>query len=314
MKKTMVFGLGVLMLMATAFNVYGQQSSSRRNPQGNKANAPIGAEEKPAPKAPVEQEPQKPVTVAESFLDTLSTEQQQAIAFDPKQKEPIFIFDYSEGEGIRIGPKLKPHLQIFADGRVVCGGSVGGTQILESKLSNDELMQFLNLIVNQHHIYELKSNEIKKIAAQRKNITTNALNSKFAIQLKRGKHTVVANSIHNLISTQFEQSFLDLFAIYTASWRIRASVHLAGKEKEVIKAVNVASKKVSVHYPTYELSDLKTSAKMANGRFQARFGKISATDPTKEIHALYFVKDSKTEPAVTFYQLPIQIKSKSGRD
>ena len=244
----------------------------------------------------------------------LTQKQAEAIQVQMDTEGPIFVFGSSGGGHVAqaaAGQKVNPKFQVFADGKIVVGGTVGVPKI-ESKFTEMELVEFLDFVVNKNKFYELDSADIKKRMAGKENLTVRDANSSvFTIELQKGKHEVAVYALWNAVKNfpNFEE-IQRLSAIEQRCNAAISKVHLGDQGDKVLKAVNKKVDELGLGLEPFTLKEMRLAALRANGRFQVSFQRAwpnspgDGAAPPKLMHAIYFVKDADSEPKVTFYSLP----------
>jgi hypothetical protein len=243
----------------------------------------------------------------------LTQKQADAIQVQMDTEGPVFVYG-SRGGGLVVqaaGQKTNPKIQVFSDGKIVVGGSIGVPRI-ESKFTELELVEFLDFVVNKNKFYELDSADIKKRIGGKENLTVRDANSSvFMIELQQGKHEVAVYALWNAIKNfpDFEE-IQRLAAIEQRCNAEISKVHLGDRGDKVLKTVNKKVAELELGLAPFTLKEMRLAARRANGRFQVSFQRAwpnSAGDSAKApnlMHAIYFVKDADSEPQVTFYNLP----------
>ena len=243
--------------------------------------------------------------------EQLTEQQQQAIQIQTDAKGPIFLYDQSGG--FRVAPPTKPapDFQLFADGRVEVGGANYGMPKLETKLSRSELTRFLNLAVNQNQFYELDEKEIEKkmMAGTPKVQLMDAPTTRFEINLEQGKKAISVYALWNAVKNYPEIDELQrLSKIEQECKSIIMKTHLGDDGDKVLQAVNEAVAKLDQNIAPFTMEEIQNATRLTTGRFQVRFSRElpAANNQTTPpiLSAIYFRKDAKSEPKVSFYGLP----------
>jgi len=249
-------------------------------------------------------------------LGELNLNQQQADAIQIKidSKDPVFVYGTSGGGETSppiAGRNHQPKIQIFSDGRVVAIGGQGNPN-MESKFSENELTEFLDFVVNKNKLYQLDSADIKKqIADQNKLSVLDANSSVFTIDLPKGKHEVEVYALWN-VARRFPE-MLEIKRLTAVEKRCQleiSKIQLGGDADKVLQLVNKKVDELGLKLSPFTLKDMRLASRMGNGRFQVSFQRpisITGDDPASKsrlFHAIYYVKDAKSEPTVSFFGLP----------
>ena len=170
----------------------------------------------------------------------LTPKQADAIQVPMEAQGPIFEYG-STGSIVApaVGRKSNAILQIFADGKIVVGGGTGIPKV-ESRLTDQELTEFLNFIVNENRFYELNSTDIRERMAKEKEMTIlDANSSVFKLELQQGKHEVSVYALWNAVKSfpNFEE-IQRLSAIEKRCTALTTKAHLGDRGEEVLKTVN----------------------------------------------------------------------------
>lgn len=243
----------------------------------------------------------------------LTAPQSKAIEFKKDQQEPLFTFNASGGFRIaNQGAKPLPNFQVFADGRIVTGGANPGTPNLNAQMTEAELTRFLNFVVNENQFFEIDPDALKQsMEAKRATVRiADAPTSTFKIQVNQGTKEVSIYALWFSVSNFPELDELNqLSKIEKRCKLIVSKIQLGDDADMVLKQINEAVEKLGLGIKPFVIDELENSARSANGRFQARFGRNLSPDQTTApanptFNAIYFQKDSKTAPEVKFYGLP----------
>ena len=91
----------------------------------------------------------------------------EALAFDVNQTEPILVFNRSGGMQMRVPATFKPtpEVRIYADGTIKTGANRPQLKTAEGKLERAELLELLDFVVNQNGLSQADSEAIKKAIA-----------------------------------------------------------------------------------------------------------------------------------------------------
>ena len=244
---------------------------------------------------------------AEKLDEKLTAEELKAIEIDPESKEPIFVFDQSGGRGLRYGSTRSPLIRVFADGRVVTGGTTAVVEKLEARLTDSELKQFLHFLVNENKFFDIDSKKIEDRfkAAKTNAMTRNGIYTKAAITLKNRKHSF---SIYSF--DLFEEFFKDwvevgqIRSIRNRCMALNAKIHIGELGDDVVKRVNEELKKQAPEIAPFEVAEIVTAQRLKKGRFQVRFSRQIGTAPQDVLHGIYFIKDEKSEPSIMLLGVP----------
>ena len=127
---------------------------------------------------------------------------QNQVKLPESKTAAVFTMEYSGGFR-RATPKdwvKQPHLQVFADGRVVNAASTPEEEDYEFQLKPKQLQEFLKQVVDRNKFYELDTDKIKKeiAAAGQAARIADASTLELKVELPRGSHAV---SIYAIKST-----------------------------------------------------------------------------------------------------------------
>lgn len=242
----------------------------------------------------------------------LNQQQSDAIQIKMDSKGPIFVYGTSGGGQTAPpnGRNYQPKIQVFSDGKVVAVGSQGFPD-MESSFSEKELTEFLDFVVNRNKFYQLDSDKIEKqIADQNKLSVLDANSSVFAIDLLKGKHEVEVYALWN-VARRFPE-MVEIKRLTAIEQRCKfeiSRIHLGGDAEKVLQLVNKKLEELGMELSPFTLKEMRLASRMANGRFQVSFQRaVNDTDDdstkSKQLHAIYYVNDAKSEPTVSFFGLP----------
>lgn len=107
---------------------------------------------------------------------------------------PILTMEFSGGFRMPEpdGFVKKPHLQILANGRVVHSPNSPDYEATEYQMTEEELNEFLESVVNEHSVYEIDGDEIREefMGAGHRMMMADAPTTRLGIYLGRGEHTI----------------------------------------------------------------------------------------------------------------------------
>lgn len=243
---------------------------------------------------------------------SLTEQEAKAIALASDTQGPVFEFAQS-GSLLSAAANQKKliKLQLFADGKVIVGGP-RGVNLTESRMSRQELDQFLNFVVNKQRFYELDSTDIESRMKGKKKLDVNdGSDSIFTVNLKRGKHEVSIYTLWNAVRIfpDFEE-VQRLGAIEKRCNLMISKIHLGDRGDEVLTLINTEVKKLDLGLAPFSLDEMRLATPLANGGFQVSFERRLAEDeqvtssPLHKMHAIYFKRNASTEPKVSFFNLP----------
>ena len=245
----------------------------------------------------------------------LTQTQLEAIQIQMDSEDPIFVYDQSGGYRVAQPTQGPPDFQLFADGKVLVGGTNYAMPKIESKLSEIELTRFLHLVVNENRFYELDEKEIEKqmLAGNEKVKLMDAPTTRFSIALQRGKKDIAVYALWNAVKNFPEiEELKRLSAIERRCKSLITAIHLGDDGEQVLKAVNVAVAKLDRKIAPFTMDEIQNCTRLTSGRFQVRFQRelapekksLNASTPPRNLNAIYFRSDANSEPKVSFYGLP----------
>lgn len=272
------------------------------NLSGQTTNESSGASSKP-----------QSAQAADSQSQDLTQQDRDAIQIQMDTKGPIFLYDQSGGFRVVPAGERTADLQLFADGRVLVGGSNFGMPKLESKISETELNEFLHFVVNTNGFYKLDEKEIEK---QMKNGNEkvklmDAATTRFEINLQRGSKGLSVYALWNAVRNYPEiEELRKLSRIEKRCKQMISEIHLGDDGPMVLKLVNQEVAKLDQKLEPFTMDEIQNATRMTTGRFQVRFGREltvthdSQAPQKKTISAIYFRSDANSKPTVQFYGLP----------
>lgn len=215
----------------------------------------------------------------------------------------VFTFDYSGGFRMRPpeGFVRKPQLQIFPNGRVLQSPNGPNLPSAEITISQDQLTEFLDAVVNQYNIYEIDGDEIKKeIEKSGKGLRiADAPNLDVAINLGQGTHEISVYAA-SFAATQHPdiEALANLAKIEKLSRRMVAIAHLGGFDR-LDAAVNQINAKLAEDHegiPEMTVEQLQFASKNIQGVTKATFSsKVVAEEKSTVVRASYSIKSDGTE-------------------
>ena len=251
---------------------------------------------------------------SKSETGTLTKKQSTAIQIKMDAQGPIFVYDTTGGYRVKPVTKPEPKLQVFADGKISVGVARGPN--LESRLSEAELVDFLNFVVNKNGIYEIDSQDIlKRMEGKVQTQLADATSTVFVIDLEKGKHEVSVYALWNALRNfpDFDE-LRRLTAIEKRCNSIISRLHLGDDKDAVLTLVNeqvaAKSKELGLKIAPLTIVDMRLASRLANGRFQVSFetslpGADSEAESSK-LNVIYFRKSGDAKPEVQFYGLPVK--------
>lgn len=229
------------------------------------------------------------------------------IQLPENQKEPVFLFD--QASGFRRSPKTAPDFQLFFDGTIK---AVNGDQSIELTLSNDQLIEFLDFVVNKNRLYELTSEGIKNGMKQNGELPENqiadAATAKFTINLPKGKHSVDVYALFFAKSQHANVPGVSQLAAIELRCRQIVAKHVLGDKADgVIKFVNSEIKRKGLGIDPVSIKELRSANEQSNGRVQATFERAqpnpeNTRSSTISINYFFEGKEGKS-PVVRVYGL-----------
>lgn len=287
--------IGLVWLSACLGSVAAQDSAIRP-----KANSDSANNESPAKSHA--QAPQEPLTPA----------QEDAIQIQMDTQGPIFVYDLSGGFRMAAPTEQKPipKFQLFADGKIVARGGNPPIADVETKLTETELIEFLNFVVNQNEFYGI---DMATVAKQMESIQplpkiADAPTSRFSINLQKGKKEIEAYALfHSIRGFPEVEALQQLARIERRCNRIVSKVHLADDGPYVLQVVNDAIAKQKPDFAPVTMKELRLATRFANGKLQVSFERVLPEHdggPGRKANVIFYRRSKDIEPVVKFYGFP----------
>lgn len=242
----------------------------------------------------------------------LTKQEQESIAYQKDLPGPVFLYDQSGGFKVMAPGKRVPDFQLFADGKVIIGGSQHDMPTIEFKLEQKEVDRFLNMVVNENRFFELNEKTIMdKMGGKPKVKLMDAPMTRFEINLKKGKKGIAIYALWNARKNYPNIPELEKLARVEAACKaFKIQAHLKDDGPAVLKLVNEELAKKDAAVTPFKLDEIASANRLKSGRFQVRFSRklptpkqVEDAKPT-EMHALYFRSDAKSKPTVMFMGWP----------
>ncbi|MDE0935242.1 MAG: hypothetical protein OSA89_04950 [Mariniblastus sp.] len=239
--------------------------------------------------------------VADTHADPSETRVKPAQLEDP-------VFRYAVSGGPRGSDKPIDKLRIYSNGNIVVTGDVGVAD-REAKLGPEDMNKFKDFILKKNDFFNLNSGDIEKRMNQNgATVIADGYSSIFSGNFDGKIHEVEIYSLWS--ATKSFPNFDEITKCESIEQRCKAiisQVNLGARGPEILQAVNLEIERLKLGIKPFKLSEMRLASQQAGGRFQASFGRVhpgNSEDPPQKMHAIYFVKDSNADPAISFYNLP----------
>jgi len=233
---------------------------------------------------------------------------QQKISIDPTIQDEKPIFRYGVSGGVRGANQPIDKLRIFDSGQIVVTGDVGVPD-RRSQLSQTEIQEFKDFLLKKNDFFNLNSADIeKRMNKNGATAITDGYSSIFSANFDGRIHEVEIYSLWS--ATKSFPNFEEIKKCESIEKRCKtiiSKVNLGDRGPKVLDAINSEISKKSLGIEPFKIDEMRLTSQLPAGRFQVSFSRIhpgTNEDPPKMMHAIYFVKNAKAEPQISFYNLP----------
>ena len=254
----------------------------------------------------------------------LTEEQLASIQLPMDLDDPVFEYDSFGGMRMAVpkGFAVTPALRIYGDGKVVAGSSSPALQSCSMVLSQDQLNQFLNFVVNEEQFYDITKEELENKMADtgRQVFIADAPTSKFSINLQRGSNSVEIYALTSAVRTFSEiEEIKKLLEISKKCRKLIAVCHLGNEQQtnELLAKVNEKLKENHPNLDAFEAKDVRFATLYTDGKFNASFRKLfEATNDSAACFVSARVKrlNAKADYEITISEAKIAAKQQQADD
>jgi hypothetical protein len=212
--------------------------------------------------------------------ESLTEEQLASIQLPMDPDDPVFEYDSFGGMRMAVPNDFEPTplLRVFADGKIVTGGSSPAVKSCNIVLSEDQLNQFLHFVVNKQGFYEITKAELdnKMAVSGQQLFIADAPTSKFSVNLQRGSNSVEIYALSSAASTFSEiEEIQTLLEIQKKCRQLIAICNLGNEQQtnELLIKINQQMKAKHPDLAAFEAKDVRFATRYTDGKFQASFRK-----------------------------------------
>ena len=248
---------------------------------------------------------------AQDALDVLVNSSE--LAFDDDQVEPLITLE--RNGGLRVAPpegfEPQPLVAVFADGTIVRGVDRPGLTEVRGKISQRQLFELLDFIVNRNQFYKADTTAIKTSLEQREPrvMIADAMSSRFAVNLKRGSHVVNVYALEFTRSQHPDIEMLDRLLAIEKRLQHHVAIVEIGDEKQVqaiLQAMNRELKKKRPAAPPLLARDIIYTRRVEGGLTVNAAKDIMDSKSNKlktKVVGSYRQKDPDSEPTLSLIHI-----------
>jgi hypothetical protein len=210
----------------------------------------------------------------------LTEEQLIKIQLPMDPTDPILEYDSTGGFRMALpqGFVSTPILRVYADGKVVTGGSAPEAKSCETKLSESQLNQLLHWVVNEKKFYEIDEQEIKRQLLESGNamMVADAATSQFKLNLQRGSHQVDVYALMMMAPRNKEVEEMQTLLDVQRRCQLLVAKTTIGDDEEMrvlLEAVNSEFAKSQPNLNKFLANDVTFATRYKDGRYRVSLRK-----------------------------------------